>query len=725
MLQLRLDWTWKLESVLHCGSGESRPGVADRLVQRDADGRPSIAGDAVRGVLRMSAEQVAGWLGCSQKALYQDKESAPWEPGAVPLALLFGRGRSHVSPATVPLNARISNKVVAATAIDAASGTAEDETLRNTEVVGGDIRLRAWCAVSVPEEHADAVETLLLASVAASEQIAAKAGIGWGRLSVESVQLQHNQCVMSTPLDAVKPDRLTKLKEALSVQMPAEKDPERISPVDEGKSCWFEIDLELNEPACLPSHLEISNHVATEQAPSATTIRGALQRHWRNRGVSDEHIAAFLSQRTQWSPAFPVRDGSMFGPMPLSFAVPKGLADIGKGEYLVDSLSGERGPKGPDGRALSTRPPGAPWIANNGAGLVTFSAARETRMHIARDYWSGSKRGGALYSRETLVASGAIFRAWASLPVSAFDATECGEVFLGKRPSAGNGRATIRVRRLTHPPDAFCGPAPSGSLDLFIELLSPAIVLDEDGHPKRGLTADDWAEFGKTGTLAGDSEWRVATARRGGWMRNWHHPRAAVTAIKPGSVWRLHCQSPAEAEEMRIALAAHRQIGIRQHEGFGWFAVDPPWIRGKPPASQTVPVDIARPSPTTLPSVWPGTEGAGRGVLLGILRSVQQHVAGLDRTAREKLQAPLQELAERARAVNTPADCAQVAVFWRQRTQPRPNGRIHPRWETAKKLEPLLDPYWGTNAHGTGNPLLLRFTLDTLLVLTSANKEES
>ena len=96
MTDVTLRWTWTFRSPLHCGSGISRAGLADRLVQLDEQNNPVIVGDAVKGALRMSAEQVAAWLGHGQNYRTSSNGSAekppPYvsEPKSRPLALVFG-----------------------------------------------------------------------------------------------------------------------------------------------------------------------------------------------------------------------------------------------------------------------------------------------------------------------------------------------------------------------------------------------------------------------------------------------------------------------------------------------------------------------------------------------------------------------------------------------------------------------------------------------------------
>src|SRR4051794_40665131 len=98
MRHLEITWTWLTTSPMHCGSGFSRPGVADDLVQRDVAGNAVIPGDAVKGALRMSAHQVLDWLGKNEE--YKGKQTSEPSEGSLLAHVFGGRARAHFRPAT-------------------------------------------------------------------------------------------------------------------------------------------------------------------------------------------------------------------------------------------------------------------------------------------------------------------------------------------------------------------------------------------------------------------------------------------------------------------------------------------------------------------------------------------------------------------------------------------------------------------------------------------------
>ena len=179
---LEAKWTWAVDTAMHLGSGLSRAGFADRLIQRDAQGNPRLPNDAVKGALRMSAERVAAWLGASQEAFYHENE--PYAPATRPMQLLFGE-TSGYSAGRLTDRTRTRSRVVSSTAIDAESGTARHDTLRNIEFLNS-ADLAFECAAQfelIPAaESSEFVETLLAATLAATDNVGAKAGNNspWG-----------------------------------------------------------------------------------------------------------------------------------------------------------------------------------------------------------------------------------------------------------------------------------------------------------------------------------------------------------------------------------------------------------------------------------------------------------------------------------------------------------------------------------------------------------------
>lgn len=716
MAEIEVAWTWRSTSPLHVGSGLSRPGVADSLVQRDREGNAVIHGDAVKGALRMSAEQIVAWMGAPQEERYAEQGNA--EPRLWPLARLFGGdAQARCTPARVveqadgKVDAR-ARQVFSATAIDRVTGVARDKTLRMTEIVPQGLRFGASYTASVADDEVDATETLMLAALASVDSIGGKAGIGWGRVALDKVtvtvggekrcqteavsaqRLRTLQCALQKTREdkAATHSNVADYRDSRGTERPdlpendgtdsgGAKGPVAAASVASAPvvatgvasasnatspvSCrWFKLTLTLEEPTCLPGLPEVSNKVTTHDWIAATTLRGAFAACWRRSGRTDDEISAWLSEGTRWTPGFRVaaEGDALVLPAPRSFITTKRA--IGGARRLHDALSGMPPRRAADGTELQWRPAGDVAMRWDGkcAKLDEVGGLRETQMHMARNYLTRGKRSGALYARESL-APGTTFVAWARVPPAAFQNHEHQQVetlslLLGKRVSAGNGRTTVRVESAAGPvyftaaaansgsageaasTDADSGEGspwsvgqevaqdPKGVSDVYVHLLCPALVYDEKGHPLRTLDAEWWGRAfdAKLGASDGatDADAYTGPGRRGGWMTGWKHPRAAVGTIEAGSIWRLRCTSHKDAEDLRARLREEGCIGERVHEGFGWIAVDPPWLGERPddrtpsadttasgPASEANAAPVDAPEPPQAngePASWPGVE---------------------------------------------------------------------------------------------------------------------
>ena len=699
MVEIRVAWEWKSLSPLHVGSGLSRLGVADSLVQRDPDGNAVIYGEAVKGAIRMGAEQVASWLGAPQHEHYAAQGTA--EPRSWPLARLFGgEAVARCTPATLVRDredpkAGVSSQVVASTSIDRTTGTADDQTLRKTEIVPAGLRFRATYTASVAESEADVVETLLIAALTSVESIGGKAGIGWGRMVLGSVRVTvDGNC--HAPAAAVAPDRLERLRceigecDSTTATGGAPQSSATVcASAGIQKQRWFKLTITLKEPTCLPDEPEISNKVSTNDWIAATTLRGALAGAWLRSGRSSSEVLSWLAEDTAWTPAFRLVGDELAVPAPCSFVTTK--RPLGGTRPVHDTFAGQF-PKASDGSDLQWRSIAGDSIVLDGGApcLATDSGLRETRMHVARDYRTGGKRSGALYARESLV-TGTQFVSWARVPHGAFDGRgpKIPTLLIGKRVSSGNGRATLEVTPVDGPD--YSGSSDSeqsrreGTCEVIVHLVSPALVYDSDGYPRRNLDLAWWSdEFEHEVCVAAsdDDDPGISTApgRRGGWMTNWKHARAAVTTIEAGSAWRLRCKTPDGAECLRRKLRERAHVGERSHEGFGWIAVDPPWS-GRSVVSELAPESPTVPKADGQPTPWPGTNVPAR-----TLAEVARRLANKEPSVIDKAESALQELAGRVRASR--GSLEHLKVFYAERAKKKD------KWVTLMKLLPKSDSLW-------------------------------
>lgn len=752
MKRFEVTWTWQVASPLHVGSGHSRPGFADRLVSVDSQGRPFVPGDAVKGALRLSAEEVAAWLGHDQErgaGGYDAKRTT--EPTWEPLALLFGGGaNAHFRPGEV--SGGSPTAVRAATAIDE-TGRARDNTLRQVEALMAadsaaiESGVTVWFDDGHHERLVQAAETLLLAALAATESLGAKTGIGWGRVGLAKVKVDRHQTVVVR--DLVRAERIDDLRSwtghlATGWALPP-VGRARATPCD----TWYRLSLTLDESLTVARRPWVSNHVDTQDHVPATVLRGALRAAWLREGRQPDDISTWLGPEGRWTAAVPV--GAV--PIPNSFAVAKGDETFGPSAAhgVHDSLCGHKPPdRESDGISPIQWRGTSGWMSIDNRGTIQgkVEPTRETRMHVARNYATRSKRAGALYARDALSpltrdGKGVELVAFARLPAGVqFPA----EILLGKRVSAGSGKATLRADPLDPRASPSSWPrraANPGDSNVFVQLVSPALVRGKDGHPLRSLAPDEWVDIanGATGLHEpllhkGDIEpngenrsLAMTAARRvGGWMKPWLHGRQAAMAIEAGSVWRLRCRNATVATTLRSRLLALEDggIGENRHEGFGRILVDPAWLGNQ--CGGTLASNPSPPPPKAGdgPRPWPGCETLAVAELEALAAEAQRLWVS------SELRGPLQELARRLREDH--ADLAQIWDFVKDRTnrtekssrgrQDLPRDRRLNQWEgLAKEPNPtavreFLDRVkndsqtWGAPARLAA----MRFAVEALLV---------
>ena len=722
MHQLSLTWTWVLESPLHVGSGMAEAGRADRLIARGPDGKPYIPADAVKGALRMAAEQVVGWLTGAQPEYI---EGEPNEPRQLPLALCFG-GSGTIHYKRGSLENDVEPRCLSSTALDPSTGSALDNTLRIIEVVPPGACFRTGAIVWAAESELDTLKSLLLAALGACERVGGKAGIGWGRVRPENVRcIVIREEEIGPSIDAPALELLAvalgKSVGTLTVGPPRTRPGGGAVSTAGAKPIWRRLDLILDEPACLADKPLVGNEVRSRSHIPGTAIRGALRARWEREGWTEADILRWLGTATRFSPGFPAAsDGSSLVPVPRSYLREKDSSPLATTwiDVLVDV----------DEARLAERRKGQ-W-RSVGGGFMTATAPhrqespveRLATMHVALDYRRGSKRGGALYSRQSISGPGGCavrFVAWAQVPQ---DAPLDGEVFVGQRTSAGRGHLTVKSL-VEDPP--WSGGDESEAREIYLALLSPAIVrCPEGGHLRRTIRPEDWlhqafAAANEKGKIPGAKTFfddgcqaSSTTVTIPGWIRTWGHGRAAAIAVEAGSVFRLRCVKGSDAKKLRgwLKMLEVRGLGERTHEGFGWFAVDPPWL-GYPDMD----VAVGTPGETTRASArpWPGCD-LGAKALRDWIGEVHRSTQKAKTT--EGVIGSLRVLARTATL--TGATARTVMDHCR-----RMAGRSEPRaWTPLREGEPLRQLLERAEKGGLE---ALRFVLEALIIRLSPEAHES
>jgi hypothetical protein len=227
-------------------------------------------------------------------------------------------------------------------------------------------------------------------------------------------------------------------------------------------------------------------------------------------------------------------------------------------------------------------------------------------MHVGLHYGRQANRGGALFSREALD-QGQEFHAhvW-DVPE---EVASIKELSMGKRSSV-NGRVKItweegKTRAATYSRVPETVPAEP----VFLQLLTDALVVSEHGGWMRNLGTNGEAVV---------KDCVVSTRRSRGWSGRWGLPTGQIQVIEAGSVWLV------EPRDSGLFLGwlqnlATEGIGLRRHEGFGWMAVNPGWLRDKRVVKEDSEVEPVKGKD---PDSWPG---------LSISRDRQKQIAVIAR----------------------------------------------------------------------------------------------
>jgi len=171
------------------------------------------------------------------------------------------------------------------------------------------------------------------------------------------------------------------------------------------------------------------------------------------------------------------------------------------------------------------------------------------------------------------------------------------------------------------------------------------------------------------------------------------------------------------ADAARKVLNTLRQIGERQHEGYGWVAIDPPWLTDVPKApARPLSVSAAPPPPIAAPGsaglrCWPGADAESHAALIEIATTIADAVTANDFPSESRV--PVREL---LRTISTDSIVAAHALLMRKlQTRTRPNGseiKPRPRWV---KLGDWVAAHGVPNFNQTRAALTI-FALETMLV---------
>ena len=339
-------------------------------------------------------------------------------------------------------------------------------------------------------------------------------------------------------------------------------------------SRWWKVIVRMEEPFSCAPQPAVGNEIETTEHLPATTFRGALSAALSRSGRADQNSAWFGLDGPYYSDGWPSMSASPLIPMPLCFVRDKyddGDFDGSFGAYNTLTRPGSSLPKENAGHRHQWTRMGRRWLAVNSSGEIqeAIDLEIETSMHVGLHYARQTVRGPALFSRAKLE-KGAEFVLWIHDPNGVISDPP-NKIFVGKRRSAGNGAAALSWQPdsewpWTHQRETTHG----GMQECLIQLLSPAILPSATtGAYQRGLTtAEIRPLFGDEAEIGVVSS---AVATVGGWSSKWGLPRERAVTVSPGSAWLVRNASRKPTDALAF-------IGIRNCEGFGWVAIDPPWL---------------------------------------------------------------------------------------------------------------------------------------------------
>lgn len=398
----------------------------------------------------------------------------------------------------------------------------------------------------------------------------------------------------------------------------------------------YRIDLELAEPLFCGSRHAVSNEMTSLEFIPGTSLRGSLAAELMYSDRSADVPAWFSPTGPQWTPALPslssarrklFDEAAFVVPMPLSFLREKRDRDPFTGSLgLINSLrilppeddldyqrktNSDRSASEP-GKQQWTRT-GANWlVVSHGRPAAPFTPRLSSSMHVGLHYGRQANRDQALFSRRG-IGSRNRFVAWVRDPSGALSNFPLSTV-IGKRISAGNGRASLRWEQAPFP---WAGAGGSVDKEATVQLISDAILLDSHGRYLQGLNAEHWRDI--LGVAVRVEASAVATRRIRTWSNAWGMPRDHRLAIAAGSVFRLtSTDGGGPAWNVALDRLANQGLGRLRHEGYGWVSVNPSWL--EPPSLPPKPRDTKEEASRKLrdpgPQPWPGLESVERKMVL-------------------------------------------------------------------------------------------------------------
>jgi CRISPR-associated protein Csx10 len=581
-------------SDMHVGSGAAA-GTLDVTVARDAEGLPEIPATTLRGVVRDSAERIAGSLDVRDGgtawhtlavALFGSQPSlGPSGPGGPSAGALTLRGarvrdelRSALTDATIlPLLTGPRSQV----SIERASGTAADDLLRTIEVARPGLLLAADVRIdeAMLGPATEAALALLAVAVGMTTRVGGGRRRGLGRVAMRLTDAGR-PAVDDGPL-------LRLLAEAAPAPVAAAADvPPAAAPASpsdstvraDGPAVAVTVRMTAIDPLLVPSRTAGNVTESHDHIPGRVILPLVAQ------AVSDlgvdpgRAIAAGLLRVTDARPEAPSGAGA-----PTPFCL---VARPGAGE-VVNRLRQSAVP--------GMKPLRGGHLSHSGGGRIAIArTGMVLRMHNAVDDRTGrvgdADSGGGLFAVSAIRSESRLAFHVLLAPGSGIDAARLAEALSGsssigtaRRGSYGSVVLDASVAGPDHRPvewDAVRGVDAGGTFVVWLVsdcvLLDPTTLAHDPTVP--GLLAEIARGLGvdaRALTPDGADAVHTRTTRHDAWHSRWGTPRQSLPALRGGSVIRVRTEVPIADE--RLEALVRDGVGERRGEGFGRIAIDPGW----------------------------------------------------------------------------------------------------------------------------------------------------
>ena len=603
-----------LQSPLTSSAGEGRIGLVDRDVAFDDVGLPILPGRRLKGLWREAYQDVTdAWQQCGQQPIPVDQVFG--EPGQV-----YGDGDAAICVTNAELKEASSLKewlqylqhrdeqtkiqklhfddvihhfagVRAQTAINRATGSAKEDTLRLTRILRANLTF--WARVYFGKPPNSELQNALALGAAALQHMGTARTRGLGKVRCCLLQLDKNGKIHDlTPVmnqNALPPISSSGASQSTQVSI---AQPVAVPRLHLGTPTHLlRYRLRLTAAAVVPISDGDPNTVVTRREIPGSQILGAAAWHYLNQA---NHTAmdtafrhAFLDGGLRFLTAYPEAQDTPQRLIP----IPHSVRQFKDNELLIDlveAVPGETPTKRLDRR----------YARISSEGLETQSVKTELNYHHAR---AGDRRkgralgtgvpdGGAFFRYEAIQADqsfqGAVLGTETDLKDLQKWLQDLNMIRFGKSRSAQYGEAEFKLDATLqelgdcvewngflpqHAPDTV-----DFGKSLIITTLSPLLTVNQNGHPESRFPERELAGvLGLDVTKLTLSASYTRTEVIGGYHAHLSLPRQQWPAIAPGSVFVFELKHPLDQESRERLIKLEREgLGLRRSEGYGRIAIN-------------------------------------------------------------------------------------------------------------------------------------------------------